>query len=173
MLLQAKQNSQWAVFLGARSPEGFLSRYRRPFHTLAWKSVLSNLNLAAALGCKGPAGGGERRYGAQWKKKKKTLPSSEKKKKPTRFFFFLLPVFLTQRGSEIIPPWAPRASDDHWTLWWMDSGLEVSCCFLIKRVFLNYATGHDGKKTVQSLLFRGSKLPKWKIGDIYLEVERL
>lgn len=116
--------------------------------------------------------GGEEIWGTV-KKKKKNPPLLWEKKEANSFFFFLLPVFLTQRGSEIIPPWAPRASDDHWTLWWMDSGLKVSCCFLIKRVFLNYATGHDGKKTVQSLLFRGSKLPKWKIGDIYLEVERL
>lgn len=91
--------------------------------------------------------GGVEIWGTVQKKKKEKKPPLrwKKKKEANPFFFLLLPVFLTQRGSEIIPPWAPRASDDHWTLWWMDSGLEVSCCFLIKPVFLNYATGHDGK----------------------------
>ena len=42
----------------------------------------------------------------------------------------------THRGPEIIPPWAPRAINDHWTLWWMDSGLQVSCYSPIKDMFV-------------------------------------
>ncbi len=86
-------------------------------------------------------------------RRENTPPLLEKKKKLTSFYS--LPVFLTQRGSEIIPPWAPWATDDHWTLWWMDSGLQGSHCFLIKSILLNYAIRHHGKQKIVQSLYKG------------------
>lgn len=107
------------------------------------------------------------------KKNKKTLPSSEKKKKPTRFFFFCS-LFFSPKGAlksylrELPEPLMTTELYDEWI-----QASKWVVVFLLNVFSWIMPLATMEKKTVQSLLFRGSKLPKWKIGDIYLEVERL